>query len=150
MNQTNMNQTAIFRSLVLASLVLAVLGSLVDVVMPGLFPEEIDAAYEAYLTEEPSLWVALALGVFAILVFVGAIVATVGLWLFKPWSRGFSFWLTVFSMASYPFLGPILYSGWAFLLIELGMILWGAALAMAYFSELKMRFDGEGARVIAN
>lgn len=144
-----MNQAAIFRFLVLASLVLAVLGSLVDLLVPGLFPKQIDDAYEAYLTEEPELWVALAMGVFAVVLLVGAIVGTVGLYLFKRWSRGFSFWLTVFSMASYPFLGPILYSGWAFLLTELGMVFWGAALAMAYFSELKLRFDGEGARVMA-
>lgn len=115
MNKTNMNQTAIFRCLILASLVLAVLGSLVDFLMPDLFPKEIDEAYTAYLAEEPELWVALAMGAFAIIVFVGAIVGTVGLWLFKRWSRGLSFWLTVVSMASYPFLGPVLYSGWAFL-----------------------------------
>ena len=142
-----MNQAAIFRFLVLASLLLAVLGSLVDLFVPGLFPKELDEAYEAFLAEEPELWIALAMGVFAIVLFVGAIAGTVGLLLFKRWSRGFSFWLTVLSVASYPFLGPFMSSGWSFMLTELGMILWGAALAMAYFSELRLRFDGEGARV---
>lgn len=144
-----MNQTAIFRFLILASIVLAMLGSLVDLFMPGLVPQVLNDAYETYAAEEPSLWLALTMGVSALILLVGVIVATIGLWLFKRWSRGLSFWLTVFSVVIYPFLGPVLYSGWALMLTEIGMMLWGAALAMAYFSELSLRFEGEGARVLA-
>lgn len=36
------------------------------------------------------------------------------------------------------------------MLTEVGMMLWGAAPAMAYFSELRLRFEGEGARVLAS
>lgn len=150
MNQINMSQTAIFRCVILASIVLAVLGPLLDLFMPGLIPQEFEDAYDAYFTEEPQLWLALALGVFGLALIVGAVVGTVGLWLFKPWSRGFSFWLTVSSVVTYPFLGPVVYSGWALMLTEVAMMLWGAALAMAYFSELRLRFEGEGARVLAS
>ncbi|GFE78082.1 hypothetical protein GCM10011487_00820 [Steroidobacter agaridevorans] len=144
-----MSQTAIFRFLVLASLVLAILGSLVDFFMPGLVPQELNDAYEAYDPGEPQLWLALAMGILALVLVVGAIVGAVGLWLFKRWGRGLSFWLTASSIVTYPFLGPVLYSGWSLMLTEVGMMLWGAALAMAYFSELRLRFDGEGARVLA-
>jgi hypothetical protein len=149
MNGINMNQTAIFRLLILASLVLGVLGSLVDLFVPGLFPPELEKAYDAYVVEEPSPWLAVAMSVSALIFLVAVGVGTVGLWLFKRWGRGLSFWLTVVSIASYPFLGPVLYSGWALMLTEGGMMLWGAALAMAYFSELGSRFEGEGARVMA-
>lgn len=142
-----MNQTAIFRCFILASLLLAVLGSLVDLFMPGLFPPELEEAYDAYVLEEPSLWLAIAMGVSALIFLVGMIVGTIGLLLFKSWGRTLSFWLTIVSVAAYPFLGPVLYSGWTLMLTEVGIMLWGAALAMAYFSELKLRFEGEGARL---
>ena len=148
MNRIDMNQTAIFRCLILASIVLAIIGSLVDLCMPGLVPQELNDAYETYAAEEPSLWLVLTMGVAALIMLVGVVVGTIGLWLFKRWSRGLSFWVTVFSVVTYPFLGPVLYSGWALMLTELGVMLWGAALAMAYFSELRLRFDGEGARVL--
>lgn len=142
MNQMDMNQTALFRSLIIASTVLAMAGPSLDLFVPGLIPQGIGDAYDAFLAEQPELWLDLAMGVFTLILFVGAVVGMVGLLLLKPWSRGLSLWLTVLSVMSYPFLGPALYSGWGFMMTEVAMMLWGAALAMAYFSELKGRFDG--------
>jgi urea transporter len=134
-----MNQTTIFRFLILASLALAVLGTFLDLVVPGLLPAGLEAAYEA--DEEPALSLVLLLAAVSLILLVGGIVATVGLLLFKPWSRAAALWLTVLSLVIYPFLGPFLQSGWAFMLYEVAMMFWGAALAMAYFSELRPRFD---------
>jgi len=141
-NQINMNQIALFRSFILASIAMAVVGPSLDFFVPGLLPQQLGDAYDAYLAEEPALWLVVAVGAFSLVLLVGAVVGTVGLFLLKRWSRGFSLWLTAISTMSYPFLGPALYSGWAFMLTEVAMMLWGAVLAMAYFSELRVRFDG--------
>ena len=137
-----MNQTTLFRFLVLASIAVAVLGSLVDSIVPGLLPTPLEDAYETYLaTEEPSMSLALTLGGFTIVLLLGTLVGTVGLLLFKPWGRPLSLWTSVLAMFSYPFIGPVLCSGWAAMLTETSMMLWGAALAMAYFADIKVRFE---------
>ena len=137
-----MNQLVVFRFLILASIALSLVGPWIDFFLPGLLPHGLGDAYDAYIAEEPALGFVVAAGAFSLIFFVGAVVGTVGLFLLKRWSRAFSFWLTVISTMSYPFLGPALYSGWAFMVNEVAMMLWGAALAMAYFSELRVRFDG--------
>ena len=137
-----MNQATIFRFLVVASLAIAVLGSSVDSFVPGLLPTVLEDAYEAYAAaEEPTMSRALTLGGLALVLLIGTVVGTIGLLLFKPWGRHFSLWLSVLAMLSYPFLGTVVYSGWATMLTETSMMLWGAALAMAYFAEIKVRFE---------
>ena len=139
-----MNQSAIFRFLIVATIALAVLGGTVDLLAPGLLPSALDEAYEAYLaTEEPTLSFVIALGGVSLVLLIGAVVGTIGLLLFKRWARWLSLWLSVLSALIYPFLGPVLYSGWATMFTETSMMLWGAALAMAYFSEIKVRFESD-------
>jgi hypothetical protein len=135
-----MNQTAIFRFLILASLALGILGAILDLVVPGSLPVELAAAYDEHVDEE-SLSLVLVLGVFSIVIMVGALAGTIGLFLFKPWSRAVAFGFSVLSLGIYPFMGPALQSGWALMLTEAAMMMWGGALAMAYFSELKVKFD---------
>lgn len=137
-----MNQATIFRFLVVASIAMAVLGTVVDSVFPGQLPTVLDDAYEAYAAaEEPTLSRALAMGGLALVLLVGVAVGTIGLLLFKSWGRQLSLWLSVLTIFSYPVLGPVVYSGWAAMLTETSMMLWGAALAMAYFAdEIRERF----------
>jgi hypothetical protein len=140
-----MNQATIFRFLVVTSIALAVLGALVDSIVPGLLPTVLEEAYETYVAaEEPTMSHALTLGGLALVLLIGTAVGTIGLLLFKPWGRQLSLWLSVLAMLSYPFLGPAVYSGWATMLTETSMMLWGAALAMAYFAEIKLRFIDAG------
>lgn len=137
-----MNQVTIFRFLVVVSIAIAVLGASVDSFVPGLLPTVLEDAYEAHVTaEEPTMSYALALGGIALVLLVGTVVGTIGLLLFKPWGRQLSLWLSVLTMLSSPFLGPVINSGWATMLTETSMMLWGAALAMAYFAEIKVRFE---------
>lgn len=136
-----MSQTTIFRFLVVASIAAAVLGACVDTFVPSLLPAALGDAYEAYVAaEEPTMSHALVFGGLAIVLLVGVVIGTIGLLLFKPWSRSLSLWLSVLGTLSYPSLGPVVYSGWAAMLTETSMMLWGAALAMAYFAEIKVRF----------
>lgn len=137
-----MNQTMTFRCLVVASIVTAVLGASVDAFVPSLIPAVLGDAYEEYAAaEEPTMSNALILGGAALALFIGAVVGTIGLLLFKSWGRQLSLWLSILAILSYPFFGPVLYSGWATMLAEASMMLWGAALAMAYFAEIKVRFE---------
>ena len=137
-----MNQATIFRFLVVASIAIAILGASVDSFVPGLLPTVLEDAYEAYAAaEEPTMSYALALGGLALVLLIGAVVGTIGLVLFRPWGRPLSLWLSVLAMLSYPFLGPVVSSGWGTMLTETSMMLWGAALAMAYFAEIKVRFE---------
>ena len=137
---TVMNQTTIFRFLILASLALGILGAVLDLVIPGSLPAGLAAAYDEHVDEEP-LSLILVLGVVSIVIAVGAVAGTIGLFMFKPWSRTVAFGFSVLSLVIYPFLGPVLQSGWALMLTEAAMMSWGGALAMAYFSELRSRFD---------
>jgi len=135
------NQATIFRFLVVASLVIAILGASVDYFVPGLVPPVLDEAYQAYAEgEEPTLSYALAMGAGALVLFIGGIVVTIGLLLFKSWSRPLCLGLSVVSLGFYPFLGAAVLSGWSTMLTELSMTLWGAAVAMAYFADIKVRF----------
>lgn len=137
-----MNQPTIFRALIVASVVIGGLGACVDFLVPGLLPPVLEDAYDAYAAaEELSIPLVLALVGFTVALVIGGVAGTIGLFLFKSWSRQLSLWLSVLATLTYPFLGPVVYSGWATMLTETSMMLWGAVLAMAYFSEVKVRFD---------
>lgn len=139
-----MNQTTVFRFMVVASIVTAILGGFVDAIVPSLLPAALGDAYEAYAaTDDPTLSHALALGGVALVMIIAGVASTIGLLLFKPWSRQLSLWFSVVATLGYPFFGPTVYSGWAAMLTETSMMLWGAALAMAYFAEIKVRFEKE-------
>lgn len=137
-----MNQATIFRVFVVTSIATAVVGASVDAFVPSLIPTVLEDAYEEHAAaEEPTMSQALMLGGSALVMLVGAVVGTIGLLLFKPWGRQLSLWLSVLAILSYPFFGPVVYSGWATMLTEASMMFWGAALAMAYFAEIKVRFE---------
>lgn len=134
----------IFRTIIVAGLILAIAGGLIDLLFPDLVPAQINDAYEAYSAGEAADTY-LVMGVLALFVLVVALVATVGLLLLKRWARPLAFWTTVVSTLSYPALGPYLYSGLSLMLTEASMMLWGAALAMAYFSDLRTHFERQPA-----
>lgn len=137
-----MKQSTLFRSLILVGLAFSIIGSGLDFFVPSLVPTEITDAYDSYTdTQEPGLAWILTLGIGGLILIIVGIASTIGLLLFKPWSRRLALWLSVLSLLMYPLLGPVIYSGWAYMLLETSMVMWGAALAMAYFSELAVRFE---------
>lgn len=130
----------VFRVLIVASFAAAVLGALVDVIVPNLLPKGLEDAYDAYVDRDLEWTSMLIAGAASLVVFVGAIAATVGLLLLRRWARRLALLMTVLAMPIYPLLGPTIYSGWASMLVESSMVMWGAALAMAYYSELAVYF----------
>lgn len=136
------NPVTTFRLLIIISLVVAVLGSMLDALMPGLLPAELARAYESVeIIENQALPSVLLMLVALVLLLVAGLVATIGLLFFKPWSRSLALWTSVLAVLAYPLLGPAVYSSWAYMLIEVSMITWGAVLAMAYYSEVRSQFD---------
>ena len=139
----------LFRVLILASVALGLIGGVTDFVFPDLLPKDLNEAWESYTPEgmewllsEDADWISLVIFLVVILVFLAlAIVSTIGLFLFKRWGRPVALWITVLSTITYPLFGATLYSGWALMLTQAAMLMWGAALAMAYFSDLRTRFE---------
>lgn len=134
-----MNRTlTVFRTMIILSLVLGLMGALIDFAGTGLLPADLSKAYEDYQPFPESQWI--VFGILALLVFVAGLVGAIGLLMLARWARALSFWLTLATTVGTVFLGATLYSGPAKALLDISMGLWGAALAMAYFSELKVHF----------
>ena len=127
-----------FRAMLLASVVLSVLGSFVDILVAGLIPEPLIAALKALPpTPSPAL---MAAGALFVITFGGTIVAVIGLFNFQAWSRNLAVSMTLLTLLAYPLLGASVASGWSQLFVKVATLLWGAVLAMSYFSSLATRF----------
>jgi urea transporter len=127
----------IFRVLVLASFVAALLAATLDTAVPGMVPKALDDAYSAYWNENGGTGtVVIMTGVLLLALFV-----TVSFLLMKRWSRRLALWATVASFVVMPLFGPSVQSGWALMFADLSASLWAGALAMAYFSELRLHFN---------
>ena len=134
-----MSPTA-FRALIVCSIVSSLAASLLDALIPELLPASLAAALEnepvpAFLGMD---W--LAAGIAAIAALIAVVAGAVGMFLFKRWGRSLSFWLSAAALLAYPVSGPVVFSGWSAALYELSTIIWGAVLALAYFSPLAARF----------
>ena len=131
-----------FRALLLASVLIALASAAVDWLCPALLPLEWQMVQEEtplpWAPEDDTLWLlfGVVLGAYALALSV----ATVGMYLFKPWGRSLSLWGTVLAAPVVVWLGPTMLSGLASALLDLSSMLWGATLALAYFSPLADRF----------
>ena len=129
----------LFRALIIASVVAGVLGASVDAVFPSLIPASVAKAVEDL--PPPQMLAILSAGVLVLVTFGGFVTATIGLYMFQPWSRRLAIVMTLLSLLSYPLLGINVQSGWAQLLLECSSMLWGAVIAMSYVSSVSHRFE---------
>ena len=128
----------IFRSLIILYVLLGIASAAIDSIVPNLIPSLLAQAYENVPTPaifDHPLWLA-----FLVVILLLAAVSTFGLLFFKRWARMLSLYTTVLGYVIFPFFGLTLASGWATLLSELSATIWGAVLAIAYFSSLSGRF----------
>lgn len=131
----------IFRSLIIFSVLLGIASAAIDAIVPNLIPSSLAQAYENVPTPaifDNPLWLA-----FLVVFLLLASASTLGLLFFKRWARMLSLYTTVFGYVIYPFLGLTLASGWANALSEVSATIWGAVMAIAYFSSLSERFAKE-------
>jgi hypothetical protein len=126
----------------LASLGLTILAFIIDITIPPLVPEEVRFAEEMYWNEMSSAGFAFRLGVFIVYV-AASLVAFVGLYLFKRWARTANLVLAALIIVVWPAMGHVVLSGLAQGLGEIALLLWGAVLALAYFSPIRERFESK-------
>jgi hypothetical protein len=131
-----------FRSLMLASLAFTILALILDITVPALVPEIVRFAEEQYWNQTSTGGLVFRLVIF-ILYVVASLVAFVGLYLFKPWARPTNFILAALVIFVSPAMGHVVLSGLAQGLGEIALLLWGAVLALAYFSSISERFKSE-------
>jgi hypothetical protein len=127
-----------FRFLKLLWIYVAVtVASMIAVLFHG-YSDELSAAYD----NEPEPWLLQSwigwtvIGGFA----VAWIVGLIGLFYIKPWARSLSLYSTLAGFLLFPLSGPSLYSGIELALADGASILWGAILAISYFSPVSERF----------
>lgn len=129
----------LFRYTLIAYVALAIFGGIFDVVFPTALPGVLAHAQEANDTNLSSITLIL-LGILGLIVGVGGITATIGLYLFRPWAPRLAVVVTVLALFVWPLLGVDVASGWSVALTSLSTTLWGAILALAYFSPIKAQF----------
>ena len=131
--------STLFRTFILIYILLVTAAASVDALLPELLPRAIAQAVE----NEPlpmlfeNVWLTAAI---FIPLFMALIVSIIGLFFFRAWARMLAFYSTVLTFAVYPFFGPTLSSAWASALSDASSLLWGAILAVAYYSSLRERF----------
>lgn len=133
-----------FRLFLTASAVLSIL-AIATVFLPDGYSQALADAY----ANEPLPWLfqneyaAIGVGVVALAI---TIVGYVGLFLLKRWGRGLSLGITVLGLPLYLLTGPTLLSPLEAMLSDTSLMVWGACLALAYYSPVAARMEG-GARL---
>jgi hypothetical protein len=128
-----------FRILLVASAAIGVLSSVVDLVFPSIIPEPLAIAQQLYDNSTPSSGFTIAL---AIINVIGVVASYVGLYRFRLWGPGSGLVFTAAGILVIPFVDPSVSSGWTMAALELSATLWGAVLAIAYFSPLREQLLG--------
>jgi hypothetical protein len=128
-----------YRALLLASVVLGIFGAIFDNVFPSALPAALVQAQEAH---DSSLSTPYALlHVFAgLILLIIAFTSAVGLYKFRSWAPRLALVSTALALPSFLLLGATASSGYSMALNEISSMLWGAVLALAYFSPLRERF----------
>lgn len=131
-----------FRFLLVTSLILGVSGFFLDSVLSNTTLEYLSPFQDIAPTHSLSLRVTGAL--LALLAYTLQIIASVGLYLFRSWSRVLA--LVAIAMGSWaaPLVGYSVKSGAALSLMDFSTVLWGGVIAMAYYSPLRRKFIERG------
>lgn len=134
-----------FRQLLSLAILLALASACVDLLFPQLLPsafQDLIAQHDAALP----VWQMVAMGLTGLVFVATGLWSTIGLFRFRAAGRR---WSLILSIAALPLLlltGPVALSSLALVLTELSMMLWGGALALAYYhAELAARFNTTGA-----
>ncbi len=133
---------SLFRSLLVANVVLSLVGGICDLVFPELVPASLRDADDALL-DSLSRQFAITVAAGATFIVVVQIVATIGLFLFRPWAPRIAVIASLLVLAILPVVRYSLHSGWATAVLDLSNMLWGGILALVYYSPIKDWFSRE-------
>ena len=128
-----------FRVFLTASVILSI-ATIATVFLPDGYSQALADAYAS----EPPPWLfeheGLTIGVGGVALAV-MIAGYVGLFLLARWGRALSLALTVLAFPLYLLTGPTLLSPLESMLTDASNLLWGACLALAYFSPVAARIE---------
>ena len=128
---------SIFRKILWTYIAITLLGA-----ATAFYPDYSQNLELAYLNE-PDTWLMSNAWIFGTLtgaLAIGSIAGLVGLFLFKSWARPLSVVSTLVDHLLSAFMGPLLYSGFGEALLGISAVLWGAILALSYFSAISDQF----------
>lgn len=127
-----------FRILVVTSLLLGNVSALLE----PLFPRFVNSELVPIIKDASATQVAAHISLSAIYLFVlTSAVSAVGLLLFRRWARTLALYSTIFGLLLVPFLISVEFkTAISSSLTVASDLLWGAVLALAYFSPLRRRF----------
>jgi hypothetical protein len=132
-----------FRQLLILYISLLLLAGIVVAFVPGEYSQELADTY----ANEPEPQIMRNIGLLlslAIPLFVAFVAGFIGLFLFKSWGWILSLFATAASLALLLFLGPTLSSALESVLFEASSLIWGAVLALAYYSPISIHFSFDG------
>ena len=133
-----------FRGLLVASIALGLLGGFADMAFPSLIPEAFATAQEKQDISMP-VWSMFVIGALAVATTIGGCVSWAGLYMFRSWAPRLALASTAVALLLLPFLAVVAQSALAAALVELSTLLWGAVLALTYYSSVAHRFERSGA-----
>ena len=129
-----------FRMFLIASALLPV-ATIAAAFLPVGYTQALSDAYAS----EPVPWlfqnesVAIGIGAAALAI---TIAGYVGLFLLKRWGRTLSLGITLLGLPLYLLTGPTLMSLFEAMLSDTSLMVWGACLALAYYSPVAARMEG--------
>lgn len=142
-----MSATTVFRALILGALAFAVSATAVDFI-PGVIPDRLLAAVDAELQSQLSPGALFPQLIASVLVGVLWLVSAAGQFAFARWARPLALAVTVVNVALDPLLPATVHSGWASSAMHVSHLAWGAVLAMAYWSPVRLRFADGRRRIV--
>ncbi|MEJ5021025.1 hypothetical protein WH297_14980 [Ochrobactrum vermis] len=128
-----------FRILILSYIATLVATAVDAVYFPAQVSKELAAAY-AKEALPPFVFSPAVFLVLAAVSLAAIIIPPVSLFFFKKWGRWLGVCTTIVMLVGLPFLGPSLSSGFGTAVLQLSAALWGAVLALAYFSPISRDF----------
>ena len=133
-----------FRVLIILH-VLFIAAAIVVAFIPDMYSAALASAYNS----EPESWIItsewLTLVIIIPLLLI-SIISIIGLFFFKHWGRTLSLYSTVAITVISLSLGPSVVSALESTLLEISTLIWGAVLALAYYSPISTKFDNVSTR----
>lgn len=129
-----------FRSLVVLAAVFFSISPLIDILSPTLvaaLSHGQNQSDPSGLLNSVSGHVATTLATLSLGCFFAS---AIGLYRLQPWARQLGLLTSALAVAAFSSLGEVIYSGFAFAMVQVAAALWGAVLVMAYFSEVSRCF----------
>lgn len=122
-----------YRTVVVTSVALPIAGLVAELAF-GLLPQELTEVYDAYMFGDGVSAGFLVLGVLVLLLLALSVVGLYGLLRFRSWAPRLNLGLALVASVVLALMGPVLMSALGLATMTAGSMLYGAALALAWYA----------------